>query len=56
MADQPIRWDAEDIAQLAEVTPADQKAADAYVQAVGSPLLRALYGAAPYVPPGERGE
>jgi hypothetical protein len=43
----PIPWDDADTTALAAVTPADQKATDAYVAALGSSLLQALYAAQP---------
>lgn len=40
----PIRWTEEQIAQQAEVVPADVAAIDAYSR-LGNPLLRAMYDA-----------
>lgn len=47
----PLDWDEADREALSAVTPADQKAADAYSR-LGNPLLRAMYDAQPEEPDG----
>lgn len=44
----PLPSDDAALDEASTITPGDIAAADAYVGALGSPLLRALYNATPY--------
>lgn len=47
---QPLPSDEAALEAASTITPTDVASADSYVNALGSPLLRALYDAQPYEP------